>query len=357
MLAIQNPPNPWHATDIEWEGEPEPAKLEVFEEDARSILSENKSPDIGFRYSVNPYRGCFHGCAYCYARPSHQYLDFGAGTDFERKIVVKRNAVALFRKALESKRWQRDVVMFSGNTDCYQPLEASYRLTRGMLEVCLEHANPVAIITKSGVIQRDVALLAELSRVTDVRVSVSIAFANDDERRALEPWATTVDKRFRVVEALAAAGVRVGVSLSPVIVGLNDSQIPELLTRAKAAGASYAFMGALRLPSEVKDVFFERVREAFPLRERRIENAIRAMRGGKLNDSSFGSRFSGADERWRVVEILFANTCKRLGLEHGRENMVITPGRPPTSTPSTPGRSSGADGRPPKRQLSLFPAE
>ena len=146
MRPVENPPNPWQSTEVEWLGEPPDARLTVFEETAKSILSENRSPDVGFRFSVNPYRGCFHGCVYCYARPTHQYLDFGAGTDFDTKIVVKTNAAELLRAALERKSWRGDLIAFSGNTDCYQPLEASYGLTRACLEVCREYRNPVGVI-------------------------------------------------------------------------------------------------------------------------------------------------------------------------------------------------------------------
>src|SRR5215470_2141795 len=164
LLAVGNPPNPWSSSECEYLDDlPQPeARLEVYEDHTREILAENNSPDLGFRFSVNPYRGCFHGCAYCYARPTHEYLSFGAGTDFERKIVIKPNAPALLRAAFAKKSWRRETVVFSGVTDCYQPLEASYRLTRGCLEVCVERRNPAAIITKSALVERDADVLAEL---------------------------------------------------------------------------------------------------------------------------------------------------------------------------------------------------
>ena len=170
---------------MEWEGEAPPADLRVHEELAKSALSENKSPDIGFRWSVNPYRGCFHACAYCYARPTHPYLGFGAGTDFDRQIVVKVNVVERLREAFQKRSWRRELVAFSGNTDCYQPIEAHYELTRGCLEVCVAHANPVAIITKGKLVRRDVDVLQDLHRNAGCRVAVSIPFAKDDHARAI----------------------------------------------------------------------------------------------------------------------------------------------------------------------------
>jgi DNA repair photolyase len=199
-----NPPNPFHHSQVEWIDAPEET-LQVYEEQARSILSENDSPDISFRYSLNPYRGCFHACAYCYARPSHHYLDFGAGTDFERKIVAKVNAPALLRETFMRPRWQGEPIVFSGNTDCYQPLELSYALTRGCLEVCREFKNPVFIITKGAIIRRDIDLLKELHRCASVHVTMSIAFSDDELSRLIEPGAPRPSVRFRALEELAAA--------------------------------------------------------------------------------------------------------------------------------------------------------
>jgi DNA repair photolyase len=316
---ISNPPNPWHEAHIEWLGPPPEVALEVHEIEARSILSKNDSPDIPFTFSVNPYQGCYHGCAYCYARPTHQYLGFGAGTDFERKLMVKVNAPALLRSAFSRPSWRGEALVFSGNTDCYQPLEASYKLTRRCLELCLEHRNPVAIITKGGVIQRDVELLAELARVTSLRVFVTIPFLDEHVRSALEPFASPIERRFETLRRLSQAGVSCGVSLAPIIPGLNESDIPELLARAHAAGARHAFMTLLRLAAEVKDVFFERARDRLaPERVARIEHALREVRGGSLYDSRFGNRMRGTGKRWAVVEQLFEAQCRRLGLNEER---------------------------------------
>jgi DNA repair photolyase len=314
VRPVSNPPNPWESVHAEWLGEPPEARLEVFEEEARSILSENDSPDVGFRFSVNPYRGCFHGCAYCYSRPSHQYWGFGAGTDFERKIVVKKNAPELLRKELARRSWNGDTIAFSGNTDCYQPLEAAYGLTRRCLEVCADFRNPVAIITKGALVRRDVDLLVRMSRQTPVSVTVSIAFADDAVSRALEPGTSPPSQRFETLRILSDAGLRAGISVAPTIPGLNDSDIAELLERAREAGARFAFQTLLRLPAEVLPVFVECLREAFPDRARRVLHSIEEVRGGKMNESAFGKRMHGEGPRWDAIEALFEAQCRRLGL-------------------------------------------
>src|SRR5205814_3723705 len=185
---VSNPPNPWASTHVEWLEPPPAARLEVYEEEARSVLTENDSPDVGFRFGVNPYRGCGHGCAYCYARPSHEYLGFGAGTDFDRKITIKPDAARLLRAAFERRSWQGELIVFSGNTDCYQPLEASYQLTRGCLEVCAEYRNPVASITKAPLIERELDVLASLVERTRVHVTISLPFWDVAKAGAMGPF-------------------------------------------------------------------------------------------------------------------------------------------------------------------------
>jgi DNA repair photolyase len=316
---ISNPRNPWHEAHVEWLGPPPEVELEVSEIEARSILSKNDSPDISFRFSLNPYQGCYHGCAYCYARPSHQYLGLGAGTDFERKLMVKVNAPELLREAFARPSWQGESIVFSGNTDCYQPLEASYRLTRRCLEVCLEHKNPVSIITKGGVIQRDIELIAELAQVASVHVFITIPFLDESVRRVMEPFAAPIERRFETLRMLSARGIHCGVSLAPLIPGLNDSDMPELLARAREAGAQHAFVTLLRLAGEVKDVFFERAAAGLhPERVEKISHALREMRGGELYDPRFGRRMQGAGKRWELIEQLFQTQCKRLGLNRER---------------------------------------
>jgi DNA repair photolyase len=313
-VAISNPPNPWATTEVEYlEGAPE-VKLEVFEDHSRSILARNDSPDVGFTWSVNPYRGCFHACAYCYARPSHEYLSMGAGTDFDRKIVVKPEAPALLRAAFRKKGWKNEGVAFSGVTDCYQPLEASYRLTRGCLEVCVEHANPAGIITKSALIERDVDVLGALARVADVHVTVSIPIWDAERARAIEPFAPSPARRLRVIETLAKAGLAVGVNVAPIIPGLNDQDIPRILTAARDAGATSAGSVLLRLPGSVKQVFEERLRAALPLTADRVLHRIRETRGGQLYDSRFGVRGRGEGPYAEAIKTLFLATATRLGL-------------------------------------------
>jgi DNA repair photolyase len=320
LKRVSNPPNPWYHTHEEWIGEPPLAKLEVFEEEVKSILSENDSPDIGFRYSLNPYRGCMHACAYCYARPSHQYWGFGAGTDFETKIIVKINAPEKLHETFMKPSWKGECIVFSGNTDCYQPLEASYKLTRQCLEMCHTFRNPVALITKSALIQRDVDVLANLSRDASCHVSMSIAFSDDKMARLIEPTAPNPTARFKAMRILSEAGIRVGVGVAPIIPGLNDDQIPEILKRAKENGATSAFRVLLRLAAEVKPVFIERLQEAFPDRSNKVLNAIRQVRGGKLYQSEFHKRMEGSGERWKVIEQLFDMTCKKVGLNLEEEN-------------------------------------
>ncbi len=312
---ISNPRNPWDTTHFEWLGEPPPARLEVFEEQARSILTANDSPDLPMRWSINPYRGCFHACAYCYARRSHQYLGFGAGTDFERKIVVKINAADRLRQQLRSERWDGSPVLISGNTDCYQPLEAVYGLTRACLCTFDEFDNPVVIITKGALVRRDLDVLIRLARRGRVQVFMSVAFASDVMARAVEPFAPSPTLRFETLHRLSDAGVPCGVSLAPCIPGLNESQIPQVLQRAKDAGARWAFLTLVRLSGEVASVFSDRLTEAFPKRSAKVLATIRQLRGGHLNETAFGARMKGVGPRWDVVARLFELHRRRLGLE------------------------------------------
>ena len=321
MRAVSSPPNPWHTVHAEWLGEPPNAQLEVFEEKARTIIAENDSPDVGFRFSVNPYRGCFHACSYCYARPTHQYLDWGAGTDFERKIVTKVNAPELLRRELARRSWKGETIVFSGVTDCYQPLEAVYKLTRRCLEVCLEHRNPIGIVTKGALVRRDAELLGELARRAAARVFLSIPFADDATARAVEPNAALPSARFETLAALTRAGVPTGVGLAPMIPGLNDSDIPKVLARAREAGADRAFLTLLRLPAETLPVFEERLQESFPLRAQKILHAIEEVRGGRRNDSRFGSRMHGAGPRWAAIERVFDVETRRLGFRDDSEDI------------------------------------
>lgn len=316
-LPILNPPNPWATSVVEYlDDEPPPTiGLEVYEDQSRTILSKNDSPDLPFTYSVNPYRGCFHACAYCYARPTHEYLGFGAGTDFERRIVVKKDAPDLLRKALRSSKWKREPVLFSGVTDCYQPLEASMELTRRCLEVCLDENTPAVVITKSALVERDAELLARLAKGPGARVTLSIPFIDEEHARAIEPYAASPSRRFKAITNLAHAGVPVGVNVAPIIPGLSDEQMPRILEAARAAGAQWATWVLLRLPGHVKEVFEERIRAALPLRAEKILARIKETHGGQLYDSRFGTRMHGDGPYADAMAILFERTRKKLGFE------------------------------------------
>ena len=319
LRPVSNPPNPWLSSEVEYlPGEVPEAALEIYEDHSRSILATNDSPDLGFDYSINPYRGCQHACAYCYARPGHEYLSMGAGTDFDRKIVVKPRAPELLREAFDKKSWKGELIVFSGVTDCFQPLEASYRLTRGCLEVCADYRNPVGIITKAPLIERDIDVLVRLSSVARLGVTISIPLWDPDKARAVEPFVATPQRRMKTIERLAAAGLDVGVNVAPVIPGLGDEDIAEVLTAAAASGARRAGFTFLRLPGPVKEVFQERIHARLPLRAERILARVREARGGKLNDSRFGKRMEGEGAYADAAYALFAQTCKKLGLNEHR---------------------------------------
>lgn len=331
MNSVENPPNPFASYDCEYYlGDIPPAKLEIYEDATRSILSENQSPDLGFRWSLNPYRGCTHACAYCYARPSHEYLGFGSGSDFETKILVKKRAPELLRETFMKKSWKGERIVFSGDTDCFQPLEASFQLTRRCLETCLEFGNPVTLITKSFLIVRDLDLLAALHERTHLSVNISIPFFNEKTARLVEPHASAISKRFEAVEKLAARGIRVGVGIAPVIPGLSDSDIPQILKKAAACGAKSSWITLLRLPGNVKAVFLSRMKQLFPLAADKIEGRIRELRGGALYNSQFGKRGKGEGDYWDNLEKMFDVYCAKLGL-NGDEPR---PSRPPFKRPS-----------------------
>lgn len=313
MKAVSNPHNPFESQHRELLEPPPRVALQVYEEESREILSRNDSPDLSFRWSVNPYRGCFHACAYCYARPTHEYWGFGSGTDFESKIVAKPNAAALLRRAFNRSSWQGDLIVFSGNTDCYQPLEATYQLTRACLEVCAEFRNPVGIITKSALVARDVDLLRRLHREAWVRVYFSIPFADNDTARKVEPQTPAITKRLETMKALSDAGIPTGVSIAPVIPGLNDQDIPEILSLARQAGAVEATFVLLRLSGNVQQVFLERMAAAFPERIGKITKRIEEVRGGKLSEGEFFKRHHGEGTYWEMIERLFEMGRRKAG--------------------------------------------
>jgi DNA repair photolyase len=333
-MPIANPPNPWATTELEYLDEQPLARVEVFEDAARQILASNDSPDLGFSWSVNAYRGCNHACAYCYARPTHEYLSFGAGTDFDTRIVVKREAPALLREAFERPSWKGELVMFSGVTDCYQPLEASLHLTRGCLEVCAEYRNPVSIVTKAPLIERDLELLLRLHREASVQVAISIPIWDPVLARALEPGVATPQRRMQTIATLTKAGLPVTVMVAPLIPGVGDESMVTVLEEAAAAGATNAAWVLLRLPGSVAKVFEQRVREALPLRAEKILNRVRALRGGKLYDARFGVRGRGEGIWAETIAQVFDTTVRRLGLN--QKDPWVRPDtfqRPPKKTP------------------------
>ena len=272
----------------------------------------------------------------CYARPTHEYLGFGAGTDFERKIVVKPQAPALLEQAFRRPSWRGELVVFSGVTDCYQPLEAAWQLTRGCLVVCLAFRNPVAIVTKSLLIRRDADLLSRLAREAQASVAISIPFLDEEVARAVEPYTPTIRKRFETMRIVADAGIPVGIGVAPIIPGLNDADLPGLLQEAKRCGASFAFRVLLRLPGSVKPVFFHRLRETMPERAAKVEHRIRETRSGTLYDNRFGHRHAGTGAYWEAIDQLWTVWTKRLGFH--RDEMEETPRpstfrRPPRQSP------------------------
>jgi len=338
-LPLRNPQNRWRKDTVSYLEDPEAAErveLTLYEDQSKTILSDNDSPDLGFRYSVNPYRGCLHGCAYCYARPSHEYLGFGAGADFERKIVIKPRAGELLREAFEKRSWQGELILFSGNTDCYQPLEASYGLTRACLQACVDYRNPLHVITKSALIERDADLLAELAAIGSASVTITIPFWDASVARVIEPLVPTPRRRIETVRRLTERGIPVSVNIAPLIPGLSDRDVVHVLEAASAAGAVGAGLIPLRLPGNVKEVFAERIREALPLRAEKILSRVRDMRGGKLNDPNFGSRMRGEGPYFEAVQLLFEQTARRLGLgtydrgEYDKEAKLHSTFRRPT---------------------------
>ncbi len=301
-----------HDPEAEGEAMPNP-KTTFLEDHSESIVVRNNSPDIGFGASINPYRGCEHGCAYCYARPTHEYLGFSAGLEFETKIMVKRRAGELLRRELSNPKWQPQALAMSGVTDCYQPAERQFRITRSCLEVLAEFRNPVSIITKNFLVTRDLDLLKELASFDAVHVFLSITTLNTELAAKMEPRASRPAYRLRAVEMLAKAGVPVGVMVAPIVPGLNDREIPSVLEAAKSAGARDAGYTMLRLPHGVKDVFQDWLKVNFPEKLERILGTVRAVRGGKLNVSDFGSRMRGEGPYAEQIHQMFHVFRERLG--------------------------------------------
>jgi DNA repair photolyase len=301
--------------DLDWDPEDNAAVRTQFLRDvSRTIITHNNSPDIPFKASINPYRGCEHGCAYCYARPTHEYLGFSAGLDFESKIMVKENAPELLRKELSSPKWKPQELAMSGVTDCYQPIERKLQITRRCLAVLAEFRNPVSIITKNALVTRDLDYLRELAAHRAVHVNISITTLDSELARKLEPRAASPQGRLAAMETLAKAGVPVGVLVAPAIPAINDHEIPSVLAAAKAAGASWGYTEVLRLPLTVAPVFQEWLERNFPERKDKVLGRIRAIRGGKLNDPRFGSRMRGEGIFADQISQMFHVACRKVGL-------------------------------------------
>jgi DNA repair photolyase len=319
--AAGNPKNRFERIEVEpdeTEGD-EPRPETVYLRDhSRSIIARNDSPDIGFDASINPYRGCSHGCVYCFARPTHEYLGLSAGLDFESRILVKQDAPELLRKELLSSRWNPQVLSMSGVTDPYQPVERRLRITRRCLGVLAEFRNPVIIVTKNYLVTRDLDLLSELASHDAAAVAFSLTTLDDDMRRIMEPRTSRPARRLAAVEKLAAGGIPVGVMTAPVIPGLNDHELPNLLSAAAEAGATFAAYVPVRLPYAVAPLFEDWLARHFPERKDKVLNRVRSMRGGELNDAGFGSRMRGEGLFAQHIAQLFSISCRRAGMGEGR---------------------------------------
>jgi DNA repair photolyase len=324
VRQVTNPPNPYDRYSAEYVGEPPPTKLEVFEETStKKIITKAFASDWegGFRYTVNCYRGCIHGCTYCFARQYHEYLGYGAGTDFETKIVVKPNAPQLLREELKKTRDKMPHLDFSFATDPYLPLEAEYQLTRKCLEVCVEFRVPVAIITKSPLVTRDLDILTRLS---DLTVFFSLPFLTKESSNPFEPYTPVPEARFRAMKTLSDAGITTGIGIAPVIPGYNESDIPGLLERAKGCGAQRAFMSMLHLDTDsIEEYFLRKMHEKLPpTRVRKIINTMKRERGGTLRHRSYAERSVGKTEQWEVTTRLFDFHARRLGFKQHERPVV-----------------------------------
>jgi DNA repair photolyase len=296
---------------------------EFFPDRSRSIIAYNDSPDVGFDASINPYRGCEHGCVYCYARPTHEYLGFSSGLDFETKIMVKEDAPELLRKELSSRNWTPQLVALSGNTDCYQPVEKTKQLTRRCLEIFLEFRNPVVIITKNFLVTRDVDILAELARYDCVGVTVSLTTLDHKLSSLLEPRASRPARRLAAIERLAEAGVPVGYLQAPMIPGLTDAEAPAIGAAAAKAGATFSGYVALRLPFAVKSLFEDWLEQNYPEKKNKVLGRVREIRGGKLNDPNFTSRMRGQGIYAEQMAKLFQLARKKSGITERWPKLTI----------------------------------
>jgi len=333
--ATENPPNRfetlWYVPETDPSGSDDPTPGTHFLKDtSRSIISYNDSPDVGFEASLNPYRGCENGCVYCYARPTHEYLGFSAGLDFETKILVKEDAPELLRRELSSPRWKPQVLAMSGVTDPYQPGERRLKLTRRCLEVLVEFRNPVAIVTKNHLVTRDLDLLSELARHQAVAVFVSVTTLDTNLARVMEPRASQPARRLDAIQKLSQAGIPAGVMVAPVVPGLTDHEMPSIIEAAVKAGAQYAGYVVVRLPHAVKDFFEQWLTQHFPDRKDKVLNRIRSIRGGKLNDPRFVTRMKGEGIFSEQIQKLFTAACRKTGILGRRPHLSTAAFRRPS---------------------------
>ena len=332
--AATNPANRFEEIalerDADWNpADDAPVRTQFLRDRSASIITYNNSPDIPFRASINPYRGCEHGCSYCYARPTHEYLGFSGGLDFETRIMVKEDAPRLLRAELASPRWKPQLLAMSGVTDCYQPVERRLQITRQCLAVLVECRNPVGIVTKNHLVTRDIDLLAELAAHRAAQVHLSINSLDAELARKLEPRASSPRQRLAAIEALAAAGIPAGVLVAPVIPGLNDHEVLAVLGEARKSGARWAAMEILRLPLVVAPLFEDWLERNAPGQKAKVLDRIRAVREGKLNDPRFGERMRGQGIFARQISAMFHAGCRKAGLcEDGPELSVESFRRP-----------------------------
>lgn len=324
--------------------EPGPA-TRFFHDTTRTLIARNDSPDIGFDYSINPYRGCEHGCIYCYARPTHEYLGLSAGLDFESKIFVKQDASEILRRELSARRWRPAAITLSGVTDPYQPVERKLRITRGCLEVLAEFGNPLSVITKNHLVTRDIDILSEMARDGAAAVNLSITTLDAKLQGKMEPRTSTPARRLAAIEELSRAGIPVGVMVAPIVPGLTDQEVPAILRAVANAGARTAGFTVLRLPYAVSSLFEDWLAVHYPDRAAKIIGLVKGLRGGRMNDSRFGHRMRGEGAYAEQIAALFRVTAAKLKLNRRRQAL---------STAAWRGARPGGVQADPAQQLALF---
>ncbi len=332
--AASNPRNRFESLGFEWSDDVPPDErpcpsTQFLDDSTQSIIAYNSSPDIPFTASVNPYRGCEHGCSYCYARPFHEYLGFSAGIDFESKIMVKRDAAKLLRSELSVSKWKPQMLAMSGVTDCYQPIERKLKLTRQCLEVLYDFRNPVGIVTKNRLVTRDIDIFTDMARRQLCHVLLSINSLDTDLARKMEPRTSSPHGRLEAVSELSAAGVPVGILVAPVVPGLNDHEIPGILKACYEAGAMFAGHILLRLPFGMKELFLDWVKRTYPNKASKVESRIRDTRGGKLDDARFGARMTGDGIFAEQIHSMFRVNARKYKLDKAAPPLDVSNFRRP----------------------------